>query len=169
MTTKFLTLVTLIAFTTLLLAVVVIARISPPTVTAKEPQQPTAPPTITIRAPVPITSLSTEPTPQEQTPAFTQPLANAVNTTDLSNLAAAVHLKSATLADIDKNQWKTALPKAKQLLNGACDCEERNWLNHFVETGNEALSSDKEYEPSAKFLLTLPKNDEEAVKHVVSE
>ena len=173
MTNKFLTLVAFVAFTALLLAFVVVARISSPAPTkpvAQLSQQPPAiPPGIIIAGPQTSNSLPNNQAQPEQTPAFTQPIANAVSTTDLSNLAAAVHLKNASLAGIDKDQWKTSLPKAQKLLQGACDCEERNWLNHFVEAGNQALAGDKAYEASAKFLLTLPKNDEEAMKHVVSE
>jgi len=152
MTNKFLILITLVAFSALVLAVVVVARFG-----------------ITIRAPQTVSSLPAEPTTREQMPIFTQPLVNAVNTSDLSNLAQQVHLKNSNLASVNKSAWEKALPKARQLLQGACDCEERNWLNHFIETGTDAIAGSKEYDDAAKLLVSLPKNDEEATKHVVSD
>ncbi len=164
MTNKFLILITLVAFSALALAAVVVARIgSPvPTTVVKElpPQPPMAPAGITIRAPQMVSSLPAGPTSEEQMPIFTQPLANAVNTSDLSNLAHQVHLKNSDLASVNKSEWQKALPKAKQLLQGACDCEERNWLNHFIETGSDAIAGSKDYDAAAKLLVSLPKNDE---------
>jgi hypothetical protein len=125
--------------------------------------------TTVIHGPQMPSPVPAEPQTQLEAPAFTQPLANPVNTSDLSKLERQVHLKNSDLANVSKSEWEKALPKAKQLLQGACDCEERNWLNHFVETGNDALAGAKEFQDSAKLLASLPKNDEEAVKHVVSD
>ncbi len=104
---------------------------------------------------------------------FAQPIANAVGVSDLRELAAMVHLSDASATGADSNdrnkaRWGAALPKAQRLLQGACDCETRNWLNNFVQTGNYALSDSKEYESSVKFLVSLPKNDDEGTTHQVS-
>jgi len=165
MTNKFLIQLTIVAFSALIVALVVIARVSsvtPTTATAELPHE----------TQIVHTDMAIEPqTPSHplDEPIFVQPFANAVNASDLDNLAAQVHLKNASLADVDKSQWKKALVKAQQLLQGACDCEERNWLNHFVETGNDALAGSQEFQDSAKLLVSLPKNDEEGMKHTVSE
>ena len=166
MTNKFLIQLSVGAFTVFMLALVVVARVSSGTPAIATVEVPHAPQIVHAGMTM---ETQTPPRPADE-PLFVQPLANSVRTADLDNLAARVHLKNASLADVDKNQWKIALVRAQQFLQGgACDCEERNWLNHFVETGNQALSGAKEYQDSAKFLAALPKNDEEGMKHTVSE
>ncbi len=110
----------------------------------------------------------------DQTPAplpvVSQPVAGVVDISDLRGLARTVSLKQAAgSGDINKAAWQQALPKAQQLLGGACDCEQRNWLIHFVETANFAVSGDPQFAESAKFLATMPKNDDEATTHKISE
>jgi len=179
MSDKFLTRSAIAAFATLILAVLAVAGITyfspkaPPATSNTQLTALTNGQAVTHIDPIVRDSQtsnpgSDQPATQPQAPAFSLPLSNAVGADDLKNLAVAVDLKNAKLSDVDKEAWQKALPTAQKLLQGACDCEGRNWLNHFVETGNYALSGDSHYEDSAKMLLTLPKNDDEATTHKIS-
>jgi len=172
MTNKFFIQLAIVAFAVLILALAVIGGISYRHPTAPQPvahQQLPAPTGLIVRQYQTIAPPPEEPGQEVQTPIFTEPLDHPVNVSDLQSLAASVHLKKTNLGEMDRSLWKKALPQAQKLLQGACDCEERNWLNHFVETGNAALTDPKEYLESAKLLVSLPKNDDEATKHQVSD
>ena len=90
--------------------------------------------------------------------------ATAVPDEDLLKLAGLVRLANARYARPDKARWSQAIPIAQQLLAGPCDCEQRNWLNHFVAMGNDAVAnSDAQYHEEAQLLATLGRNDEDAM------
>ena len=83
---------------------------------------------------------------------------------DLLRLCALVDLANAANHPPDKEGWKQAIPIAERLQQGPCDCEQRNWLHHFVETGNSALSdSADQYAENAQLMLTLARNDKQAM------
>ena len=64
----------------------------------------------------------------------------------------------------NKKAWQEALPIARKLLEYPCDCAQRNWLSHFVKLGDRALNgSEQEYNASAQVLVTLGRNNEQAV------
>ncbi len=88
--------------------------------------------------------------------------ANAVSVpdADLLKLSAMVNLPNADERRINKEQWALAVPIAKQLVQGPCDCEQRNWLNHYIELGNDALTgSDDAYYNLAVLMHKMARND----------
>jgi hypothetical protein len=87
---------------------------------------------------------------------------------DLNNLADGVKLDDGALQNIDKAEWAKELPNAENLLQGICDCEQRNWLNRFVQTANDALAGSSDYYTSVQILDQLPRNDTEMTTHTVS-
>jgi len=91
--------------------------------------------------------------------------ANATSIPDASlyRLSMMVNLAEARDHRPDKAQWEQAVVIAGKLLEGPCDCEQKNWLKHFVEMGNYALSNSDEYYKSAQLMATLPRNDNEAM------
>ena len=80
---------------------------------------------------------------------------------DLARLADAVKLGKTNTGDVSKNVWAEETPIARRLLKGMCDCDQRNWLNHFVKTGEEAASGSEDYYQSVQVLATLRRNDQE--------
>ena len=92
------------------------------------------------------------------------PHATSVPDEDLLILTALVDLPNATAHQPDKAKWKQAITAAEQLMQGPCDCEQRNWLSHFVEMGNFALAgSETEYRRDAALLATLARNDRQPI------
>ena len=82
----------------------------------------------------------------------------------LLRLCALVNVANSVNEPPDKQQWRDALPIAQKLLVYPCDCAQRNWLSHFVETGTDALQgSEQEYHASAQLLVTLGRNNAQAV------
>jgi hypothetical protein len=174
MSDKFLIRIAIAAFATLMLAFAAVEGINYLSPKAENVEtiaqrQAPPPPTIAIRDSQTANPMANQPPPEVEIPQFNQPISGAVNASDLRDLAHQVNLKNTDLADVDKDQWKQALPKAQKLLGGACDCEQRNWLTHFIETGGYAISGSTQYQDSAKFLSTLPKDDQEATTHQISE
>jgi hypothetical protein len=105
---------------------------------------------------------STAPAPVLKPVVFaTQTNVQTVQDSDLKGLAAMVHLAAAKKDAPSAEQWTRALPIAKKLAAGACDCEQRNWLNQFITMGNYALSGSAQYHESAKLMDTLPLNDQD--------
>jgi len=80
---------------------------------------------------------------------------------DLKSLASLVNLAAAKQGSPNKDQWTQAIPIANKLLQGPCDCEQRNWLNQFVTMGNYALAGSPQYYQSARLMDTLPLNDQD--------
>jgi hypothetical protein len=74
---------------------------------------------------------------------------------DLAKLAAAVKLSPLSTGDVSKDVWIREVPIAQKLLTGMCDCDQRNWLKHFVETGQEAIAGSNHYPESIQLLATL--------------
>ena len=82
----------------------------------------------------------------------------------LLRLCALVNVANSMNEPPDKQQWRDALPIAQKLLVYPCDCAQRNWLSHFVETGTDALQgSEQDYHASAQVLVTLGRNNAQAV------
>jgi len=84
-----------------------------------------------------------------------------VHDSDLAMLASAVKLGGTKTGDVSKEVWARETPIAEKLLLGLCDCDQRNWLNHFVKTGHEALSGSEDYYQSIQLLATLRRSDQE--------
>ncbi len=80
---------------------------------------------------------------------------------DLLKLSGMVNLAGAVAGDQppDKAQWKHALPIAEQLDQAPCDCDQRNWLEHFIQTGYHALADENDqFYTSAREMATLRRN-----------
>jgi hypothetical protein len=88
-------------------------------------------------------------------PVSSQPTGIPVTSDDINRLAVAVNLGSENTGDVRREVWAKETPVAEQLLNGMCDCDQRNWLKHFVETGKEAVSGSENYHQSIQTLATL--------------
>ena len=88
--------------------------------------------------------------------------ATSVPDADLLKLSAMVNLPNAEERRIDKEQWGRALPIARQLVQGPCDCEQRNWLNHYIEMGENALAgSNDAYFKLAILMQKMARNDKQ--------
>jgi hypothetical protein len=95
------------------------------------------------------------------TAAFPAVIPVPVLDSDLASLAAAVKLGGSNTGDAGKEVWARETPIAKKLLRGLCDCDQRNWLNHFVKTGNEAMSGSEDFYQSVQLLAKLRRNNQE--------
>jgi hypothetical protein len=90
------------------------------------------------------------------------PGATSIPDQDLILLSEMVGLPAARDTAPDKTQWRKAIAIADKLLQGPCDCGQRNWLTHFVETGNYALSDAKDqFHASAEVVASLARNDKQ--------
>lgn len=82
----------------------------------------------------------------------------------LLKLSGMVNLANARDETPDKAQWRQATTVAEHLQAGPCDCEQRNWLHHFVEMGTAVESDDKfRYYELADLMRTLGRNDAQAM------
>jgi hypothetical protein len=161
MTNKFLIGIALAFFFVFILGVGAVVGIShmteqtavspPPTTTTPEvqspeqPAPPVSPRLITVAAP----------------PSSLQAAPITVLNSDLDRLAAAVKLGEANTGDVSKETWARQVPVAEKLLQGLCDCDQRNWLKHFVKTGNDALSGSEDYYQSIQLLAKLRRSDQD--------
>jgi len=127
-------------------------------------------------APAPIPAAPSAPqqpaaatsTPASATPAAQSPVigsAVTVQDSDIAQLASAVKLGTPTAGSISKEVWARETPVAEKLLNGLCDCDQRNWLKHFVQTGNEAISGSENYYQSVQVLGTLRRSNADLDKN----
>ncbi len=92
-----------------------------------------------------------------------------VQDSDIGRLAAAVKLGgSAAGGDVGKEVWARETPIAEKLLQGLCDCDQRNWLKHFVETGHEAVNGSEDYPRSVEQLATLRRSNADLAKNQIS-
>ena len=83
----------------------------------------------------------------------------------IDQLSQAVNLAAAPVQPPDKAEWTRALPYAQKLMDGPCDCAQKVWLKHFIEMGNYALAdSSSDYHQTASLLVTLGRNDDEAME-----
>ena len=89
----------------------------------------------------------------------------AVQDSDIAQLAAAVKLGTTNTGAVGKEVWARETPVAERLLNGLCDCDQRNWLKHFVQTGNEAINGSENYYQSVQLLATLRRSDADLDKN----
>lgn len=89
----------------------------------------------------------------------------AVQDSDIAQLAAAVKLGTTNTASVGKDVWARETPVAERLLNGLCDCDQRNWLKHFVQTGNEAINGSENYYQSVQLLETLRRSNADLDKN----
>lgn len=81
---------------------------------------------------------------------------------NLLQLSALVDLPNAANRNIDKSPWPQAVAVAEVLAQGPCDCEQRNWLNHFIEMGNDAISgADDAYYKLADLMVKMARNDKQ--------
>jgi len=87
---------------------------------------------------------------------------------DLNNLADKVKLDGGALQNVDAAEWAQQLPNVEQMLQGTCDCEQRNWLNRFVTTANDAIAGSNDYFASVQILDHLPRTDDELTTRTVS-
>ncbi len=102
--------------------------------------------------------------PSASTPSPLQPGEGAVPDSALQKLAAGVHLNASNANGMNKDLWAQQVPLAQKLVQGMCDCEQRNWLNQFIATGNFALADDAaNYYPSLNNLVGLPRSDAELI------
>ena len=83
-----------------------------------------------------------------------------VQNSDIDQLATAVRLGDSSVS-VGKEVWAKETPVAQKLLQGLCDCDQRNWLKHFVETGNEAISGSDHYYQSVQLLSKLRRGDQD--------
>jgi len=119
------------------------------------------PPAPEVQTPAPSAelTLAAQPTPS---PLIVQPAnPTPVADSDLVQLAEAVNLGGTNPNGVSKEVWAREVPVAERLLQGICDCDQRNWLKHFVETGNEALSGSEDYFQSIQVLTKLRRNDQD--------
>ena len=114
-----------------------------------------------VAAPVSTPPPDTAPLPN---PAAARPAAPAttgpvtpyvVLDSDLDKLARAVKLGATSTGDVGKDVWAKQVPVAQKLLKGMCDCDQRNWLKHFVQTGEEAVAGSEQYPASVQLLANL--------------
>ena len=92
--------------------------------------------------------------------------ANASSIPDeyLQKLGLMVDPSGAALHNPDKAQWAKAMPVAKKLVEGPCDCAQRVWLKRFIEMGDFAMADSKDqYTKAAQFIATIGRNDEQAM------
>jgi len=173
MSDKFLTRIAIAAFATLLIAIGAVASLNYFSPAPPKPKVVDVP-VVTHVDPIVRSSQTSNP---DSDQAMSQPysadvnlpVANAVVPTNLKGLADSVNLKDTLIGDVNKTAWQKALPQAQKMIDtGACDCEGRNWLIHFVQTGNYAVSGDTHFEDSAKFLNTLPLGDTQGTNHTAS-
>jgi hypothetical protein len=85
----------------------------------------------------------------------------SVQNSDIDSLAAAVKLGEPNAGGVGKEVWARETPVAEKLLQGLCDCDQRNWLKHFVKAGNEALSGSENYYQSIQELAKLRRSDQD--------
>jgi hypothetical protein len=90
-------------------------------------------------------------------PDSSQPV--TVSDSDLADLAASVKLGQSSTGDVGKDIWAREVPVAQKLLNGMCDCDQRNWLKHFVQTGQEAIAGSNHFPDSVQVLTKLRRSD----------
>jgi hypothetical protein len=80
-----------------------------------------------------------------------------VERSDINQLALAVKLGSSD--SVGKDVWARETAIAVKLQKDMCDCDQRNWLNHFVEAGQEEASGSPRFAETLKLLTTLRKDD----------
>ena len=124
------------------------------TMKTSPPSEPASPqPSSAATLPTPETDANSEP--KVSSPISSPDAAVTVQDSDLQKLAAAVKLGAVNTGDVSKNVWAQQTPMAEKLLRGMCDCDQRNWLNHFVKTGHDAISGSQDYYQSVQVLAQL--------------
>jgi hypothetical protein len=88
-------------------------------------------------------------------------LSNTLLDSGIASLAAAIRLGKAPANDVSKDVWVRELPIAQKLLGGDCDCDQRNWLKHYIQTGQEAVSGSTRYPQSLQMLATLRRSNQD--------
>ena len=85
----------------------------------------------------------------------------------LLKLSAMVNLPNAEERHIDKDQWSRAVPIAERLVQAPSDCEQRNWLSHFIAMGNDAIhGSEEDIYQQAGLMRKMARNDKQLTDHV---
>ena len=78
----------------------------------------------------------------------------------LLKLEGMVEVANAPYGEPDKASWERALPVAKILEQGMCDCAQRNWLNQFIVLGEVGLTGDRDqYHQQGKVMASIMRYD----------
>lgn len=136
--------------------------------TANVSLPPSATPLVAPVAPAASPATSAVEQAANEEPAVPPLPANATHVPDeyLLKLANMVRLTNADEHLIDKERWGRALPIAERLVQAPCDCEQRNWLNHFISMGNDALAGmDEDYYRTAVLMQKMARNDQQLADH----
>jgi len=133
----------------------------PAAATPAEPSLPASPAVAPESPEQPVPAVSPAVTTAVSAPVSPQAVPVPVLDSDLVRLAEAVRLGKANTGDVSKEVWARETPVAEKLLKGLCDCDQRNWLNHFVKTGKEALSGSENYYQSVQVLATLRRSNQD--------
>lgn len=95
--------------------------------------------------------------------AIIPPSGQPVPDQSLLRLSSIVNIANSVNAVPDKARWEQALPIARTLSSGSCDCAQRIWLTHFIEMGEYAMNGDNQnYFAVAQGLVALGRNDKQA-------
>lgn len=89
---------------------------------------------------------------------ITTVMPDSVLDSDLAGLADAVKLNQLS-AGVGKEVWAQQIPVAQKLLEGSCDCDQRNWLKHFIQTGQFAMTGSNQYMKSVRLLAKLRRSN----------
>ena len=82
---------------------------------------------------------------------------------ELLKLSGLVNLAGSPYVSPDQEQWRQAIPVARDLERGTCDCAQRNWLKTFIQMGEFALAGDEEnYRKHGEIMVTLGRSNEES-------
>ena len=74
----------------------------------------------------------------------------------LLNLEGMTDLANARYGEPDQAAWAQALPIARVLEEGMCDCAQRNWLNQFIALGESGLTGDAaKYHEQGEVMATI--------------
>ena len=142
-------------------------RVSTTVPTPRSPSvqtQAAATPPVPLGAGTPSQAVTLSASDEANTISSLPPDATSVPDAALLKLSTMVNLPNAEERRIDKEQWNRALPIAQKLVQGPCDCEQRNWLNQFIRMGNDALTEDHEdYFRLAAVMRKTARNDQQLV------
>ena len=82
----------------------------------------------------------------------------------LLNLEDMVDVANARYGTPDKERWRHALPVARVLEEGMCDCAQRNWLNQFIALGEAGLSEDlAAYHQQGETMASIGRRNDDPV------
>ena len=87
----------------------------------------------------------------------------------LLNLEGMTDVANARYGTPDAAAWARALPIARVLEQGMCDCAQRNWLNQFIALGESGLAGDRaKYHAQGEVMATIGRfNGDSVDKQIV--